>query len=265
MTKCGVCGNDDPRNVNYCTKCGNPLNPQGANKTPGNSSDIVDSISARINNASTHEKICGGCCLLLIILALIGSVMPDNNSTDLFKENASISDNNTHYNNSNVNTSQDNTGQDNTGHTSSSAEKNITVQPTSENSSVYWEFTGIENPDYESGYEFALITTDDGKFYYLTEDDATEMWDSERAIYLVDKKLNEIYQNEYTTSYVMSSNGLGIIKTKNNQNISADLNYGFTFKNTNNMTFTYKKGKDVGRNNDTREITHIWINDKQIF
>ena len=118
--------------------------------------------------------------------------------------------------------------------------ESLTIKPTSEDSNVHWEFTGTDNPDYRAGYEFALISKADGQVYYLTEDDATEMWEKEPAMFEVDKRLNDFESSE-------------------------DIKYGFEFENTNNMEIEYTTGNTVGAYNNARVISHIKINGEEIF
>ena len=93
--------------------------------------------------------------------------------------------------------------------------ESITVKPTSEDSNIHWEFTGTENPDYQAGYEFALISQTDGQVYYLGEDQATEMWEKEPQMFQLDKRLNDFESSEdikygfelsNSNPYLMSSN-----------------------------------------------------------
>ena len=118
--------------------------------------------------------------------------------------------------------------------------ESLTIKPTSEDSNVHWEFTGTDSPDYRAGYEFALISKADGQVYYLTEDDATEMWEKEPAMFEVDKRLNDFESSE-------------------------DIKYGFEFENTNNMEIEYTTGNTVGAYNNARVISHIKINGEEIF
>ena len=112
--------------------------------------------------------------------------------------------------------------------------ESLTVKSTSEDSKICWEFTGTENQDYKAGYEFALISKADGQVYYLREDDATKMWESEPEMYSVDKKLNDFDSSE-------------------------NIKYGYEFDNTNTMEIEYTTGNTVGAFN------HIKINGKEIF
>lgn len=138
----------------------------------------------------------------------------------------------------------------------------LTVQDTDTNESVYWKFTGIDSNAYSHLYDYCLITTADGNNYYLNANHATSMWEYEPAFYAIDKAVIDAESNgKY---YIYSTQGIGVIDT-GNDNTSPDLKYGFSFKNTNNMTIEWQKGKDVGMDHDTREITSITIDGKKIF
>ena len=121
----------------------------------------------------------------------------------------------------------------------------LTVQDTDTNGSVYWKFTGIDSEAYGQSYKYCLITTDDGN-YYLDANYATNMWKSEPTFSYIDKAVGGLEKNG---KYYM------LKKIKD----------GFCFKNTNNMTIEWQKGKDIGIDNDTREITSITIDGKKIF
>ena len=118
--------------------------------------------------------------------------------------------------------------------------ESLIVKPTSEDSNIHWEFTGTDNPDYKAGYEFALISQEDGQTYWLGEDQATEMWEKEPAMFQVDKRLNDFENSE-------------------------DLKYGFEFPNTNTMEIEYSTGNTIGAYNDARVINHIKINGEEVF
>ena len=138
----------------------------------------------------------------------------------------------------------------------------LTVQDTATNESVYWKFTGIESNAYDRLYDYCLITTTDGNTYYLDANHATSMWEVEPAFYAIDKAAMDA---ESSGKYVIySTQGIGVIDT-GEDTTSPDLKYGFSFANTNNMTIEWQKGKDVGMDHDTREITSITIDGKKIF
>lgn len=88
------------------------------------------------------------------------------------------------------------------------------------------------------------------------------MWEYEPAFYAIDKAVMDAESNG--KSYIYPSQGIGVIDT-DNDNTSPDLKYGISFKNTNNLTIEWQKGKDVGMDHDTREITSITIDGKKIF
>lgn len=138
----------------------------------------------------------------------------------------------------------------------------LTVQDTNTNESVYWRFTGMDSEAYGHLYDYCLITTDDGNNYYLDANHATSMWQYEPAFKVIDEAvMNAEDSGKY---YIYSTQGIGVIKSAED-NTSPDLKYGFSFENTNNMTIEWKKGKDVGMDHDTREITSITIDGKKIF
>lgn len=174
------------------------------------------------------------CCVAIFLIAMIGgATSPDKNtSEDLTKDNSTA----------NTNT--------------------LTVQDTDTNESVYWRFTGVDSEAYGRLYDYCLITTDDGNNYYLDANSATSMWEYEPAFYAIDKAVMDAEDNgKY---YIYSTQGIGIIKSAED-NTPTDLKYGFSFKNSNNMTIEWQKGKDVGMDHDTREITSITIDGKKIF
>ena len=146
--------------------------------------------------------------------------------------------------------------------TAVNAAETLNVQDTDTNESFYWKFTGMESEAYSHLYDYCLISTTDGNTYYLNADHATSMWESEPAFYAIDKAVMDA--EDSGKYYIYSTQGIGIIDT-GNDNTSPDLKYGFSFKNTNNMTIEWQKGKDVGMDHDTREITSITIDGKKIF
>lgn len=138
----------------------------------------------------------------------------------------------------------------------------LTVQDTDTNESVYWRFTGVDSEAYSHVYDYCLITTDDGNTYYLDAYDAISMWKYEPAFYTIDEAVMDA--EDSGKYYIYTTQGIGVIKSAED-NTSPDLKYGFSFKNTNNMTIEWQKGKDIGMDHDTREITSITIDGEKIF
>ena len=141
---------------------------------------------------------------------------------------------------------------------------NITVESTDKNNNNHWEFNGVESEYYKKLYYYTLITGDDGEPYYLTATDSGSMWKQEPVMNLTEKAIRNVADNS-TISNIYKNKQYGVKKTQGKSKYTNALKHGFEFKVSNDMIVEYKQGENIGLNNNTKDITHIWIDGEKIF
>ena len=101
---CDNCGHINPNINKTCDNCGKKLEPAPRYPTKSNSSttrthEKNEGLFDDIKNLSTEKKIIGVCCLLLVLIFAVSSVLPYNNDTNIIPYENNTTDNTTDINN----------------------------------------------------------------------------------------------------------------------------------------------------------------------